>query len=172
MSCAVTFLYLYTAEFLFRCKSGKSNCTFVGQGLCPCPTMQQSALVFIQERHSRLVPYDVQIGFLLPCAVKLKITVPIFCMTIKTPDLLSGVKFNCVFYCKVRFIIFCVGIICIGLIYVYHMTHMILGVFYCTARSARLPVVICNYMAAAVNHISVAFRKNSAVVVIADINHL
>ena len=47
--------------FSLGVKSGKSNCTFVGQGLCPCPTMRQSALVFIQERHSRLVPYVCQL---------------------------------------------------------------------------------------------------------------
>ena len=50
MSCAVTFLYLYTAEFLFRCKSGKSNCTFVGQEWGFRPTMQQSIFMFIIEQ--------------------------------------------------------------------------------------------------------------------------
>ena len=80
--------YIYIQlNFCLGVKSGKSNCTFVGQGLCSCPTMQRSALVFIQERHSRLVPYDVQIGFLLPCAVKLKITVPIFMYDYKNAGL-------------------------------------------------------------------------------------
>jgi hypothetical protein len=43
--------YIYIQlNFCLGVKSGKSNCTFVGQGLCSCPTMQQSIFMFIIEQ--------------------------------------------------------------------------------------------------------------------------
>ena len=43
--------YIYIQlNFCLGVKSGKSNCTFVWQGLCSCPTMQQSIFMFIIEQ--------------------------------------------------------------------------------------------------------------------------